>query len=119
MSTNKVSHATVFRVRLLLLTVPKLSTPMNGKLNGYHMAGVHSGSRYTGHNPFKALEAMPDDRSDGSGSLGSPTSSGGSTSQRGHVGGVASLISPSRGRSRIECQQRVYKHLLSLLRSLC
>jgi hypothetical protein len=114
MSTNKVSHAIVFRVCLLLLTVPELSTPMNGKLNGHHMAGVHGGSRYTSHNPLEALEALPDDRSDGSGSLGSPTSSGGSISQRGYAGGVASLISPSRGQTRIECHQRVYRHLLSL-----
>jgi hypothetical protein len=79
-----------------LLTILELCTPTKGSLSRYTMES-DCGNVYTTRNPFEVLDAVVEAQSNGSGSTGSPTSSGGSTSQKGYAGGGAALGTLSRG----------------------
>jgi hypothetical protein len=98
-----------------LLTILELCTPTKGSPSRYTMES-DCGNAYTTCNPFEVLDAVVKAQSNGSGSTGSPTSSGGSTSQKGYAGGGAALGTPSRGSvpsgSQLMQQERVSRRSL-------
>ena len=103
MPPSKVSHYMNARVLDNGLTVFEVYTPKkqqdtNSAMTAPYGSPSRAGMtvRFQSLNPFEALAAEVDARSNGSGSTGSPTSSGGSLSCIGRNESAEAPVTPSR-----------------------